>query len=53
MKKKVELTEAQVQTLSYAINWYLDAVEDSDGVKREVKSLEIVLEKLGTVRQSV
>ena len=50
--KNLKLTNPQEQTLIYAINWYLDAVEGTEGTGQEVNKLLKVLEKLNAERES-
>ena len=45
-KYKIEVTEAQASAVEYAIQWYIDAVEGSEGVGHEVRSCKAFLKKI-------
>ena len=44
--KSVKITEAQASAVAYAIQWYIDAVEGSEGVGNEVRSCKAFLKKI-------
>jgi hypothetical protein len=54
MKNKLTLTEAQSRNLEYAINYYLDALEDDQddsATKTTQNTMHRVLQKIGGKRE--
>ena len=44
--KKVEITKAQISTVQYAIQWWMDAVDGCEGVGNEIRSAKAFMKKL-------